>query len=497
MESYVVAVLVVIPVFFFVNVAYIWSLWHQWCRDFSGARVKRSHKACASNSGRPKVKGCLVSGAASSEVALSHKACASNSDHPMRKKCPVSAAMSREDPSPQKELQYPTLVTSESLRKDRAEAWKRNVKARRTLGRSGSNTRLSEEHSEQLSMDHIYVGFWDFLWIYYFVAPNAVILFCWGIGKLLVRQLLNRYGWSVQKPCTNPRRVVGQLLLESMEVINFAGKEQTETGVVGFWHWEDFPYLEKDGSFGVGKLKVKVNLETKAMISAMLDESELAANEAIILIWFHTIFAGHVKLHAMANWAVNDLLDGFSRQNSIITVMYNYFGRSTFPRLVKSWQHYGFVQHNLRNITKVIDHGVNQGIAFHGKLRDLQQHSVLVDFVVKVRNSFLNKFQEYQSEFRGIDGEAMFVGTVLHSLDHSLMEMNLPEPLWLDVGNPKFGAMAEIGRFVRVGFTPDLPGIMFHKGFKNAPHPFHQAVYRHAARINKELADKMDTCIVK
>lgn len=57
--------------------------------------------------------------------------------------------------------------------------------------------------------------------------------------------------------------------------------------------------------------------------------------------------------------------------------------------------------------------------------------------------------------------------------------------------------MAEFGRFVKVGFISDVPGLVFEKRFKDAPHPFYQNVYQHAVRINKKLADHMDTCIVK
>lgn len=39
-------------------------------------------------------------------------------------------------------------------------------------------------------------------------------------------------------------------------------------------------------------------------------------------------------------------------------------------------------------------------------------------FVVKVRALFLAEFANHKELFPGIDGEAMFVGTVLHSLDH-------------------------------------------------------------------------------
>ena len=83
------------------------------------------------------------------------------------------------------------------------------------------------------------------------------------------------------------------------------------------------------------------------------------------------------------------------------------------------------------------------------------------------------------------------------SIDHTLMAWNLLDPLWLDVDDPKFGVCAEVGRFVRVGFVDDLPFIAFSKRYKDAPHPFYQAVYREGVSLDKRLADNMDTCIIK
>ena len=140
-----------------------------------------------------------------------------------------------------------------------------------------------------------------------------------------------------------------------------------------------------------------------------------------------------------------------------------------------------------------------------------------------MRAIFTAEFQKHKDLFPGTDGEAseskwvynlfethirslsnnsllllsVFVGTVLHSLDHSLMDWNLKDPLWLDVDDPRFGKMAEVGRVVKVGFVSDIPGLYFHKRFKGSGHPFYEAVYRKAAKINKKFADNMDTCIIK
>merc|ERR1719183_884743 len=100
--------------------------------------------------------------------------------------------------------------------------------------------------------------------------------------------------------------------------------------------------LDISGHLAVaGSLTIDIDLASKTMLRSKLDDRELSPEDSIILVWFHTISAGHVKLHALANWAVNDLTKGFVRQNSIVTVMHNYFGCDVFPRLAGLWHRCG------------------------------------------------------------------------------------------------------------------------------------------------------------
>ena len=48
----------------------------------------------------------------------------------------------------------------------------------------------------------------------------------------------------------------------------------------------------------------------------------------------------------------------------------------------------------------------------------------------------------------------------------------------------------------KCAFNDDLPGLMFEKRFKNVSHPFYPAVYAHAAKVDRRLADTMDCCII-
>ena len=93
---------------------------------------------------------------------------------------------------------------------------------------------------------------------------------------------------------------------------------------------------------------VEIDLETKRMVLAKMDDDVLNAKEALILLWYNTISAQHVKLHSMANWGLNldDSLQenhAFLRRNGIVTVMYNFFGYTWFNSFFKIWAMCGFV----------------------------------------------------------------------------------------------------------------------------------------------------------
>ena len=131
-------------------------------------------------------------------------------------------------------------------------------------------------------------------------------------------------------------------------------------------------------------------------------------------------------------------------------------------------------------------------------------------------------FSQYTNDFNGIDGHALFIGTVIHSLDHYLNEKH-SEPLMFDVDCEKYGKMNEVLRFVRSSFVEKPPGLLFrhmYKGirdqqtvrpwcngmnalksddpsFKDGYHPFYGEVYEAAAKINLEFANQMDACIIR
>jgi len=73
-----------------------------------------------------------------------------------------------------------------------------------------------------------------------------------------------------------------------------------------------------------------------------------------------------------------------------------------------------FIDHDTTRLTCHMHHNVPS----HAHLRDLEAHSEYMHFIFLVRERFLREFTKVANEFPGIDGEALFVGTVIHSIDH-------------------------------------------------------------------------------
>jgi len=461
-------------VFYFLNP---YTLFLQWEENFSSERVRRTNESSPSNKQRPDVD---------TFDAMQSTIVANSQRHKQFDTCELIANV--------KEMQ---------------KNWRDNAIVReRAKPIAFNGIAEGDETAEELNMDHIYIKFMDFLWGSLAIGPSAYFLWLKGTAILRARQWLIKRGFMKLKECDDLEALIGTLCLEQSQVINYFAKTKkgSEIGNIAGFFFADFPYINNDMEYKVANLfAVDIDLDTKRFVKAKLDDINLTAQETFILLWFNTIAAQHVKLHAMGNWGINchpsiAETNPFFHQNSIVTAMYNYFGYSRFSFFMETWEEQGLLSDGWFEtgvLIKCFNHGIKDGIGQHGNITDMIPYSRFVNFTIKVRAVFLAQFAKYKHLFPGVDGEAMFVGTILHSLDHTLMEWNLPDPLWLDVDNPRFGKMAELGRIVRVGFVSDLPCLYFQTRFKGSKHPFYKAVYEKAAKIDKELADNMDTCIIK
>jgi len=467
-------------------IAYAIWVFFQWEEQFSMQRVTRRDENCPSNKLPPDVKSWQENKAKTLENSRKHK-CFDTCEllHPL--------------------ADLEVVKRENDLIRQKAREMRTNSLTPGFLSKKDIGS-LSTEQASELNMDHIYVRFSHFLWAYTFIGPSSYLLWKMGVTYLSIKQYLVKLGIMKVDP-VDIEALIGTLCLEQTQAIHYYArtKPDSELGDVAGFFFADFPYIDSNCKKQVADLlAVDIDLKTKKFLKAKMDDVNLTASETLILLWFNTIAAQHVKLHALANWGVNveDVVretNPFLHRNSVVTTMYNFFGYSKFKTFMEGWERMGLLQkgHDPNALIDCFNHGIEDNIWQHSKIDELIPHSRFINFVVRVRKIFLSEFEKHKDLFPGVHVEAMFVGTVLHSLDHTLMDWNLTDPLWLDVDDPKFGIMAQIGRIVKVGFVKDVPLLYFHKRFKGSGHPFYEAVYAKAARIDKDLADNMDTCIIK
>lgn len=471
----------VVPVVLYgIYAIYIFTVWE---KEFAGQRVHRSEKSSPSNKEPPNVKSFEENKNRTLRNAKLHEAfdtCELLND----------------------------LADLEVTKKENT-ILRERLKRSRTLdpfGFAGSKGSLANEIAPELDMDHVYITYPQFLWAYTFIGPNSFFLWMKGITILSIRQFFFKRG--IIKPIPfDINELIGTLCLEQTQAIHYYARTKpgSALGNVAAFFFADFPYIDENNEYQVADLfAVDIDLDTKKFVKAKMDDENLNASETLILLWFNTIAAQHVKLHSLANWGVNlnDNLketNPFLLRNSVVTTVYNFFGYSCFRNFMEGWEKRGLLSEGWDPDAFIhcVNHGVKDNIWQHSQIDELVPYSRFVNFIIKARGIFFSEFSKHKHLFPGVHGEAMFVGTVLHSLDHTLMHWNLKDPLWLDVDDPRFGRMAELGRIVKVGFVEDVPFLYFQKRFKGSGHPFYDAVYEKAAKIDRELADNMDTCIIK
>jgi hypothetical protein len=131
----------------------------------------------------------------------------------------------------------------------------------------------------------------------------------------------------------------------------------------------------------------------------------------------------------MANWGLNSeesvkKINPFLYQSSIVTVMYNHFGFTGFKDYIEGWKKQGMLakEWNSNAWVETVVQGVEDNIFAHPTIDELVPYSRLVNFIVKARPVFLSDFAKYRTQFPGVHGEAFFIGTVMHSLDHTCQD---------------------------------------------------------------------------
>merc|ERR1712066_346323 len=103
----------------------------------------------------------------------------------------------------------------------------------------------------------------------------------------------------------------------------------------------------------------------------------------------------------------------------------------------------------------LIAEGLQQGVPFHANIKQLAKYSKYVAFIMKTRRFFLREIRKHQWEFPGIDGESLFIGTVMHSTDH-YQGLKVSSTFDFVEVDPSFAAQAELNRIIHGALSDRL-----------------------------------------
>ena len=382
-----------------------------------------------------------------------------------------------------------------------AALFQKKDEARKRFQEKDNEMPTNRDPAQKLDMDHVYLSLTDFLWGWLMLTPNAVALWASGVTKMTFRRWLKSKGVIKGRPASM-EIVVADMILETTLASYVLETEKDEDGnMIGRFVWVDFPLLYGGDKMRVfERLTIVLDLTNHRWRSTqLLGHGPVGARDTLCLMAFIHYGSSHVKLHSYANWAIDlESKNAFVRRMSVVSVMYNYFGFSGLPSVFAILHKAGLASSTYTEFMMCLAKGIDSGMHSHyAAIESLATYSDFVHFIIHVRQRFLECFTKYTDDFPSTSGACLYIGTVLHGLDHIQSAYTVTDPLWFEAEDPVFQNCAEAVQIIRAGLVDDLPFIAFNHKFKNARHPFYREVYKYAITINQRMADNMDCCIVK
>ncbi|CAE7895478.1 unnamed protein product, partial [Symbiodinium microadriaticum] len=287
--------------------------------------------------------------------------------------------------------------------------------------------KLSDEVALDLDMDHIYLALVPFLWGQIFIGLPAWANMLFGAkdtpGALRFGfwQLLYRLGYP-RPLAKDPRKTCAELLLETSLAIYFQEQRVGGDGrKLGHFKIPSVPHLTGEDFCTIQHedLSLELDLGERLLCTASYGDQQIRPDETMVLLNLAVSIMLHPMLHAFANWSTTpESPNSYTRRNSIVTVLFNYYGIKAFAHWCDFLCYLGLGKVSGQTFATMVRSGMRQHVPPHAQVSLLMPHSRLVNFTVCVRSYFLRKFQKYQGQFPGIDGEALFLATVLHPLEH-------------------------------------------------------------------------------
>jgi len=255
-------------------------------------------------------------------------------------------------------------------------------------------------------------------------------------------------------------------------------------------------HLLLDKTVTAGDLRIIIDISKRKILKATFMDKNLEFGDALALLLLAGAVQTHPVIHSFANWGINpNSSNKFLRKMASCTIWYNNLGLASMPWFLGILCRLGIHKYTTCDVSRIAIHQGPHTVPPHTDLRLLTDDVEFVDFVVKVRKFFLEQFAKYKDDFPGVDGEALFIGTVLHSVDHYQASriVNINDFR----GSDDFLATREFASVILNCFTDEHHFSLFERRFSHAPHEFYRSVYEYAATLNTQLADSLECTIAK
>ena len=253
----------------------------------------------------------------------------------------------------------------------------------------------------------------------------------------------------------NPEKLIAELVLETMLVMYFADRDSDD---IGRFVWHSLPAMTNSDELEIlDEFTLFVDLKARQFVRAEYFKNGqyhmVSAQDSIILLFWNLIGNIHVKIHSVANWGIDPTSqNNYVRQYSVCSTIYNFIGFAKFVPFCRMLYSLGLIESPCQTFQKAINIGIDSGMHEHvSGLHRIGTHSKLAFFIFCARREFMKLLPKYKQDFGNVVTEALFVGSVIHSLDHSQMEYVIPDALCLEADEPYYQTMA-ISSFYYVGY---------------------------------------------
>jgi bacterioferritin-associated ferredoxin len=337
--------------------------------------------------------------------------------------------------------------------------------------------------------------FWQWMRYKYTLRQDYVLNSSWRWLRHQIRSFCLERGWSVarrwhpkyQEFWGDPARQLAELCLETSLCLGVVTVGDDESGrrvaIFRFVDWLCPAGIEVPGEIlPVSMLELQVDLNARrALVCRVNGDSVGVGNDALCFLYLALSGYHHTVLHAYSNWAAMPHHDDpHVRRGAMWTLATNavalYTGR--------------VCQHDPRSMERVLKYNGRRGMARHGSgkyLQEVSQHSRFANFVLKARRVFIETMVEEGLE---IDVEALFLMTVVHSLDHYMAGLCVdPHDL---VRSDSDHRAAQV---VRLIFSEPLEPVLVNTRLSAVKDGWPKILFTRLAVIDADLASRVDVGI--